>query len=170
MAKKKAAVPEAEKNQIAVRSEGAYNSSGQGESTAQRKRINAISRQRNLVDDDTFGQAERIYISFGEATKIGNIGDPIEYKVNAITGAGPFSIRPTLKSFLFYAFLRDANGNVILETDQGSGGITVENPGAVTSDIVIKFDSTLTADGINMLADEELVVAYLTPKAIPVKP
>ncbi len=168
MAKKKAAVPEAEKNMIAVRSEGAHNSLGQGESTAQRKRINAISRQRNLVDDDTFGKAERIYVSFGEATRVGNIGDPIEYKVNASTGAGPFGNRPTLKSFLFYAFLRDADGNVILETDQGSGGITVENPEAVTSDIEIIFDSPLTADEI--IEDLELVVAYLTPKAIPVRP
>jgi hypothetical protein len=70
--------------------------------------------------------------------------------------------------FLFYAFLRDEEGNVILDADQGSGGIIVEYPEDVTSDIVIIFDSTLTADGIS--EDLELVVAYLTPKAIPVKP
>ena len=168
MAKKKAAVPEAEKNMIAVRSQGAHNSLGQGESTAQRKRINAISRQRNPKDDDTFGNRAPFFVTFGEATKVGNIGQPIEYIVKANTGAGPYANRPTLERFLFYAFLRDEYGNVILETNQGSEGITVVNPGAVTSDIVIIFDSTLTADGIS--EDLELVVAYLTPKAIPVKP
>jgi len=168
MAKKKAAVPEAEKNMIAVRSEGAHNSLGQGESTAQRKRINAISRQRNPKDDDTFGNRAPIFVIFGEATKVGNIGQPIQYTVNVRTGAGPFRILPTLKSFLFYAFLRNEDGNVIAETDQGTGGIVVEVPEDVTSDIVIIFDSTLTADGIS--EDLELVVAYLTPKTVPVRP
>ena len=171
MAKKKAAAPEAEKNKIAVRRGGAHNSLGQGESTAQRKGINAISRQRNLVDDDTFDAAARIFVTISAATRV-DTGDPtkIKYGATVKTGAGVLSTPPTLEGFLFYAILRDADGNVIAETDQGTEGIVVEYPERQTSDIVITFDSTLTADGISMLTDEELVVAYLTPKTVPVKP
>jgi hypothetical protein len=170
MAKKKAAVPEAGKNKIAVRRGGAHNSLGQGESTAQRKVINSISRQRNSGDDDTFGRTQRVSVIFSEATRVGNIGDQIKYIVNASTGTGLFQDRPALNGFLFYAILRDEDGNVIAETDQGTGGIVVEDPGQPTSDISITFDSILTADGISMLSDEELVVAYLTPKTVPVVP
>ena len=159
MAKKKAAAPEAEKNKIAVRRGGVPNSLGQGESTAQRKGINAISRQRNLVDDDTFDAAARIFVTISAATRV-DTDDPtkIKYQATVKTGAGVFGTAPTLEGFLFYAFLGDEQGDVkIADSDQRESRIEIE------------FDGSLVADQ-SELDELELVVAYLTPKTVPVNP
>jgi len=158
MAKKKAAAPEAEKNKIAVRRGGAHNSLGQGESTAQRKGINAISRQRNLVEDDTFGPERRIFVTISAATRV-EIDDTtkIKYEATVKTGAGIREVIPTLKGFSFYAFLGDEQGDVkIADSDQKESRIEIE------------FDGSLVADK-SVLDELELVVAYLTPKTVPVK-
>ena len=168
MAKKKVAAKTSENtNTYLVEKRRHSQSTRPSKSTPKAPKEKAIKRNRTF-DDDTLNAGDRVYVTIQNMQRTG-ANNEYKYSGSVLSGAGFLNPVPELNSFLFYAFLRKPDGTIVSEVSQGSGLEIAENAGGKQGTINLDFPIPDSPGETINVEELELVVAYITPKTVPVK-
>jgi len=168
MAKRKVAAKKSEETNPDVVEKRLHSQSTRPSKSASKARKEKATKRNRTFDDDTLNAGDRVYVTIQNMQRTGQ-NDEYKYSGSVLSGAGFLNPVPELDYFLFYAFLRKSDGKIVSEVSQGSGLEIIESTGGKQGTINLDFPIPDSPGETINVEELELVVAYITPKTVPVK-